>query len=223
MLKSKKSKFIVFTILSIVVLLCFIPLIDNMDYFFGMRRFKSQHIDGDVDLSVDITLELHSDIFSTRYIHYIEFDLTFNESVTDVEVEGIHYRVYHNGAKIYTYISNSYFTAVSVSLGGPDVLYGDNLTFQGSVELNYQLNSNPQNDTMNFNLIFTYDIREQDLNNYKIGKSVIILAYIASFFLLPIILYFTIHPDFYEPSKEEREKSEEYFNYLTKKKQENSN
>ncbi len=221
MLKSKKSKFIVFTILSIVVLLCFIPLIDNMDYFFGMRRFKSQHIDGDVDLSVDITLELHSDIFSTRYIYYIETDLTFNESVTDVEVEGIHYRIYHNGVKIYTY--NGYSTHVVALIRNIDFLYGDNLTFQGSFELNYQLNSNPQNDTMNFNLIFTYDIREQDLNNYKIGKSVIILAYIASFFLLPIILYFTIHPDFYEPSKEEKEKSEEYYNYLAKRKQENSN
>lgn len=223
MLKSRKSKFIVFTILSIVVLLCFIPLIDNMDYFFGMRRFKSQHIDGDVDLSVNITLKLHSDIFLTRYIHYIEFDLTFNESVTDVEVEGIHYRVYHNGAIKIIYSSNSYFTSMSISLGGPDLLYGDILTYQGSIELNYQLNDNPQNDTVNFNLILTYDIKEQDLFNYTIGRSVFNLAYIASFFLLPIILFFTIHPDFYEPSKEEKEKIEKYFNYLTKKKQENSN
>lgn len=223
MLKSRKSKFIVFTILSIVVLLCFIPLIDNMDYFFGMRRFKSQHIDGDVDLSVNITLKLHSDIFLTRYIHYIEFDLTFNESVTDVEVEGIHYRVYHNGAIKINYNSNSYFTSMSISLGGPDLLYGDILTYQGSIELNYQLNDNPQNDTVNFNLILTYDIKEQDLFNYTIGRSVFNLAYIASFFLLPIILFFTIHPDFYEPSKEEKEKIEKYFNYLTKKKQENSN
>ncbi|GAH61404.1 unnamed protein product [marine sediment metagenome] len=147
--------------------------------------------------------------------------MTFNESVTDVEVEGIHYRIYHNGVKIYTY--NGYSTHVAALIRNIDFLYGDNLTFQGSFELNYQLNSNPQNDTVSFNLIFTYDIREQDVQTFKIGKSVIILAYIASFFLLPIILYFTIHPDFYEPSKEEKEKSEEYYNYLAKRKQENSN
>ena len=71
MSKSKKSKFILFTILSIVVLLCFIPLIANLDYFFGMKGVENQHIDGDVDVSVTINVELYSSLFSLSYFYYV--------------------------------------------------------------------------------------------------------------------------------------------------------
>lgn len=98
------------------------------------------------------------------------------------------------------------------------LLYRANLTYQGSIELNYQLNSNPKNDTVNFNIIYTHNIKEQDAYAYANGKSAIYIAYIASYFLLPIILFFTIHPDFLELSKEEKERSEEYLNYLEKRK-----
>jgi hypothetical protein len=71
MSKSKKSKFILFTILSIVVLLCFFPLIANLDYFFGMKGVKNQHIDGDIDVSVTINVELYSSLFSLSYFYYV--------------------------------------------------------------------------------------------------------------------------------------------------------
>jgi hypothetical protein len=214
MLKSNKSKFILFTILSIVVLLCFIPLISNLDYLFGMKGAKkNQHIDGDVDVSVSINVELNTGL---SYFYYVEFDFTFNESVTDVEVEEIQYTFYHNGVSIYNYNGN--YTPNIILSGNIELIYGDNLTYQGSIELNYQLISNPMNDTVNFNTIYTHNIKLQDAYAYPSVKSVIFLAYIASYFLLPIILFFTIHPDFYEPSKEEKERSEEYFNYIEKRK-----
>lgn len=218
MLKSKKSKFVVISILSIVVLLCFIPLIGNLDYFFGMKAVKNQHIDGDVDVSVNINVELRSGIFFTfSYIYYIEFEFTPNGGVTDVEVEGINYNVYHNEVNIYTSTPNV-FASRRI-----DLLYGDNLSCQGSVDLNYQLNSIPQNDTVNFNPIYTHNIREQDAYNYLNVKTGIFIAYLASFFILPVILFFIIHPDFYEPSKGEKEKSEEYLNFLEKEKRRNKN
>lgn len=216
MSKSKKSKFILFTILSIVVLLCFFPLIANLDYFFGMKGVKNQHIDGDIDVSVTINVELYSSLFSLSYFYYVEFDFTFNESVTDVEIEEIQYTVYHNG--VFTYSYNGNYTPNVRVLRNIVLLYGDNLTYQGSIELNYQLISNPKNDTVNFDTIYTHNIKEQDAYAYANGKSAIFIAYIASFFLLPIILFFTIHPDFHEPSKEEKDRSEEYFNYLEKRK-----
>lgn len=221
MLKSKKSKFIVFSILSIIILICCLPLIGNMDYLFGTKRVKNQYIDGDVDVSVNINVELISSLFSPSYFYYIEFDFIFNESITDVEVEGINYQVYHNGRNIYTY-SGNYAPNVILSRN-IGLLYGDNLTYQGSVELNYQLNNNPQNDIVNFNTTYTHNIREQDTYAYTNAKSAIIIAYIASFFLLPIILFYIIHPDFYTPSKEEKERSEEYYDFLAKRRQENNN
>ena len=138
-----------------------------------------------------------------------------------MEVEEIHYTVYRNGVNTYTYNGN--YTPNMIVSQNIDLLYGDNLTCQGSIKLNYQLISNPKNDTVNFNTIYTHNIREQDAYAYANGKSAIFIAYIASFFLLPIILFFTIHPDFHEPSKEEKERSEEYYDFLAKRKQENNN
>ena len=222
MLKSKKSKFFVFSILSIVVLLCFIPLIGNMDYFFGMKAVKNQRIDGDVDVSVNINVELRSGIFFTfSYLYCIESEFTPNGGVTDVEIGEIHYNVYHNELNIYSYNGN--YTPIILASRRINLLYGDNLSCQGSVDLNYQLNSIPQNDTVNFNPIYTHNIREQDAYNYLNVKTGIFMGYLASFFILPVILYFTIHPDFYEPSKEEKDKSEEYLNYLEKEKRRNKN
>jgi len=218
MLKTKKSKFLVFTTLTIAVLLCLIPLIGNLDYLLGLKEIKNQNIDGDVDVSVYLSVELESGFLSpVRYSYYVEFDFTYNASVTAVEIERIYYRIYHNTVNIYTY-NGTYFPNVIV-LRTIDLLFGDNITCQGSVDLNYQLDSNPQNGTVNYNLVYTFSVREQDAYGYISLKNAIFITYIASFFLLPIILYFIIHPDFYEPSKREKEKSDEYFDYLVKRKQ----
>lgn len=223
MFKTKKSKFIVITILAIVGLLCLNPLIENIDYFFGIKEIKNQTIDGDVDVSITMDVELNAGYFTgvIRYSYCVKYDFKHNASVTAVEIERYDYRIYHNTRNIYTYDGpywpNIRHTRVI------ELKYGDNLTYQGSVDFNYQLNSNPHNDTVNYNLVYTLSITEQDAYDYIFLKSTIFLAYIVSFVLLPIILYLIIHPDFYKPSKEEKEKSEEFFDKLEKRNLERRN
>ncbi|MBY9018037.1 MAG: hypothetical protein KGD66_04305 [Candidatus Lokiarchaeota archaeon] len=216
MLKSRKSKFKIFTILSIVGLLCLSPLVYNVRQFFELQAVKNQRIDGDVDVIVNINVKTYPDIS----LYYVIFDFISNETVTDVEVEGIHYDVYQNTNMIYTYNGNYTNYVISRSI---ELHYGDNLTYQGLVELNYQLNSNPQNDTVNFDLIYTHNIRDWDGLPFFVIKNLIYIAYIVSFLIVPIILFFIIHPDWLEPSVEEKEENEEYFKYLEKIKQENTN
>lgn len=218
MLKTKKSKFKVFTILSIAVLVCLFPLATNYDNIFGFKGSEDQTIDGDVDVSVSFKVELDQRQTILGYLYYVEFDFTFNTSVSAVEIERINYRIYHNTKTIYRY-SGNYFPNAYVTRHVA-LLFGDNLTCQGSVDLNYQLNSIPQNATVNYNIVYTHSIRGQDAQGYFISKIVIFIAYIASFFLLPIILYFTIHPEFHEPTKEEKEKTKEYLDYIAKWEQE---
>lgn len=217
MFKTKKSKFIVITILVIVGLLCLNPLISNIDYLFGIKEIKNQTIDGDVDVSVTMNVELNAGYFTgvIRYSYYVEYDFRYNESVTAVEIERFDYRIFHNSRNIYTY-NGPYWPNIRHTRS-IELKYGDNLTYQGSVDFNYQLNSNPQNDTVNYNLVYTLSITEQDAYEYIYLKSCIFIAYIASFFLLPIFLYLIIHPDFLELSKEEKEKSEEFFDNLEKR------
>ena len=43
------------------------------------------------------------------------------------------------------------------------------------------------------------------------------------FFLIPIVLYFIFRPDFYEPSEQEKEEIDQFFDHLTRKKQNDSN
>jgi len=217
MFKTKKSKFIVITILVIVGLLCLYPLIGNIDYFFGIKEIKNQTIDGDVDVSVTMDVKLKAGYFTgvITYSYYVEYDFKYNASVTAVEIKRYDYRIYHNARNIYTY--NGTYWPIIRHTRSIELKYGDNLTYQGSVDFNYQLNSNPQNDTVNYYLVYTLSITEQDAYDYIYLKSTIFLAYIVSFFLLPIILYLIIHPEFYEPSKEEKEKSEEFFDKLEKR------
>jgi len=215
MFKPKKSKFMVFTILSIVVLMCLYPLIGMMDNVFRFNIFKNQTIDGDVDVRVTMNVKLSSGIFGpVEYFYYVGFDFTFNESVTAVEIEGINYQIYQSPGYIYTY-NGTYW---GVSGRRVELTFGDNLTCQGSVDINYQLNSNPQNVTVNYNLVYTHSIREQDAHNFILFENTIIVVYVLSFFLVPIILFFKIHPEFHEPSEKIKEKNEEYLDFLAKMK-----
>ena len=188
-----------------------------MDYAFGFKKIKNQTIDGDVDVSVSMDVTIESGIFSpVKHSYYVIFDFTSNASVTAVEIERVNYQIYQNTNNIYTY--NGSYWPNTIFIRSIELSFGDNLTCQGSVDLNYQLNSNPQNSTVNYNLVYTNSIRIQDVQSIIIFKGAIIIAYTLSYFLLPIILFFTIHPDFYEPSKKEKEKGEEYFDYLAKTK-----
>jgi len=215
MLKTKKSKFIVFTCLSIAVLASFSPLLINYDDFFGLKGTKNQTIDGDVDVSVTMNIELeHSRGDSGWYIYYMEFDFTYNASVTAVEIERISYRIYHNTIIVYSY--NDIYFPNRKYRRGIELFSGDNLTCQGSVDLNYQLNSNPQNDTVNYNLVYNLNIEGQDLQGFFLLKFSLTFAYIVSFVVIPVFLYFTIHPDFYQPSNKEKEESAEFFDKLAK-------
>jgi len=226
MVKSKKSNFIfiVFTILTIVVLLCLNPLIGMMDYFFGFNRIKNQTIDGDVDVNVAMNVELNSGLLDpVAYLYYVEIDFTFNASVTAVEIERIDCEIYQNTINIYSYNGTLLYWPKIISSRSIELSFGDNLTCQGSVDLNYQLNSNPQNGTVNYNLVYTHSIKEQDAHNFMLFENTIIIVYILSFFVLPIILFFIIHPDFHNPSKKEKEKIEGYLDYLAKMKPEENN
>lgn len=219
MFKNKKTKFIVCTILTILVLLSLNPLIGGFDYFFGLKTFKNQTFSGDVDVSITMNIEAKSVylIFAVRYSYDVEFDFTFNAGVTDVEIEKINYRIYQNTRKIYTY-NGPYMPNVRF-ISSTELKFRDNLTCQGSIDLNYQLNGNPQNGTLNYNLVYINSIREQDAQSYIYLKNAIFISYVASFILLPIILFFIIHPDFHQPLKKEEEKNEKYFDYLAKRKQ----
>ncbi len=219
MFKTKKSKFIVITILTIVVLLCLNPLLGMMDYLFRFNIIKNQTIDSDIDVGVTMNVKLSSGIFSpVEYFYYVGFDFTFNASVTDVEIERINYQIYQSTGYIYTY-NGTYW---GISGRRVELIFGDNLTCQGSVDINYKLNSNPQNVTVNYNLVYTHSIREQDAHNFILFENIIIIVYVASFFLLPIVLFFIIHPEFHEPSKKVKQKNEEYLDFLTKMKPKNS-
>ncbi len=221
MIKTKKSKFIVFTILSIVILLCLSPLIGMIDSSYRLTGDKIQTIDGDVNVSVIINVEFNSIYFEmVYYSYYIEFDFTYNTSITAVEIGTVNYRIYHN-TRIKHIYDGPYMSNVAM-LRNVELLFGDNLTCQGSVYLNYQLNNVPQNDTINYNLVYSHSIRKQDANSFAINKAAIFIAYIASFFLIPIILYFIFHPDFYEPSEEEKEEIDQFLDYLAKTKQNES-
>ena len=205
MFKTKESKFIVSTILTIIFLLCLIPVIGMINNSLGINRIKNQTIDGDVDVSVSLNVDLWTYQIPITYVYQVVFDFTFNASVTNVEIERINYIIYLN----FVEILSGNFVALS---------FGDNITCQGSVDINYQLNSNPQNTTVNYNLVYTHSVMRKDAHALIILKYAIIIAYIASFLLLPTILFYTVHPDFHGISKEERKKGEEFHNFLAKMK-----
>jgi len=215
MLKTKKSKFIVFTCLSIAVLASFSPLLINYDDFFGYKWIKNQTIDGVVNVHVTLNVELDTSVqVSVYYRYYMEIDLTYNSSVTVVEIERVNYQIYHNMDIEFSY-NGIYYQNIIITRG-IILLFGDNLTCQGSVDLSYQLNSNPQNDTVNYNLVYNLNIRGEDAQMFFFLKDFLNIVYIASFVVIPVFLFFTMHPEFYEPSNEEKEENAEFFDKVAK-------
>ena len=97
------------------------------------------------------------------------------------------------------------------------------MTLQGSVDLSYQLLSNPMNSSENYNLIYNHDIRGQDVGDYILFRYTIFWLYVTSFFFMPIVLYFVIHPDFREPSDEEKKEYDEFFEKIRKVNREKRN
>lgn len=213
MFKTKKSKFKVITILIIVGLLCLVPVIHMMDYIFGISKVHYQIFDNDVaTMNVEFISYTENRV---QYDYWVGFDIEFNSSVTAVEVERNEFQIYYNAEDVIDSIV-TFDGAFGSSFGGRIVLkFGDNLTCQGSVNISYHLNSIPQNGTVDYNLVYIHTVREYDAYSFMLFESTVIIAYIISFVLLPTILFFIIHPDFHEPSKEEKEENEEYLKHLT--------
>ena len=216
MFKTKKSKFKAITILIIVGLLCLIPVIHMMDYIFGISGDYYQTFDSDIDVRVTMKVEFSSYTENhVQYYYQVGFDIAFNSSVTAVEIESNEFTIYRNTEDVID--SNVYDGSAFGSMfgGWVGLQFGDNLTCQGSVNISYQLNSNPQNGTVDYNFVYTHTIREYEAYSFMLFEGFVIIAYFVSFPLLPIILFFIIHPDFHEPSKEEKEENEAYLKHLT--------
>ncbi len=219
MLKTKKSKFVAITVLTIVGLLFLIPVINTMDYLFGISSNKNQTFDSDVDVTVTINVEYLSYTENlVRYSYEVGFDFAFNSSVTAVNITSIEVVFYRNTEMLGT-LRGIYLYGIDPSyvgsFGTRSVLaFGDNLTCQGYVNMSYQLNSNPQNSTVNYNLVYINNVREYEAYNFNLFQGVVFVAYRVSFVILPLIWFFVIHPDFHESSKEEKEKNEEYLKHL---------
>jgi hypothetical protein len=164
-------------------------------------------------MGVSLNIEVDTSVAIQDYFfYYVDFDLSSNASVTAVEVSRIIYHKYLNSELEDIYNGNynpSYVIARSDRLR-----FNDNLTFQGIIDLNYQIFDNPKNSTVFYSLVYIHDIRGQDVQGYILLKYVIFWTYITSFFFVPFILYFIIHPDFREPSKEEKKEYDEFFDKI---------
>lgn len=222
MFKTNKSKFLVISIITLVTLVGLSPLIFNYDNFFGIRRITDQTIDDDVNVHVSLILEIEAGVAILGYFtYYVAFDLSSNASVTAVEVERINYEIYLNTRRV-DYYNGAYDPSIRV-IRSTILEFEDNMTLQGSIDINYQLNSNPTNKTVFYNLIYTNNVRGEEFQGYILLKYTVFWSYILSFIILPLVLYFIIHPDFRQPSKEEKKEFDEFFDKVREINQEKRN
>ncbi|MFX0076457.1 MAG: hypothetical protein ACFE96_13530 [Candidatus Hermodarchaeota archaeon] len=169
MFKTKKSKFVGFSIIVLVILACLSPLIIHYDSYFGIRHISRQTIINDISTHVSLTIEVDPSIaIQNFFIFHVNFEFFSNSSVTDMEVERINYQIYCNARLEESYHGN--FNPPYIISRGIRLNYGDNTTFQGSLDLNYKLFDNPKNSTLVYDLIYTNNISEQDVLSYILLK-----------------------------------------------------
>ena len=220
--RSNKILFIILTISSIIGLIVLFPLITNLDDLFNFNGEARQIVEGDVDADVNFKINFEGGrwmriegIYITLRVKYI-----YNKSVDSLDVNTLHFDVYHNMGKITSFTSGG---NVNFQLyHSVDLRYRDNITFIGYINLNYTIASNEFNDVLHFNMGYTHNIGDPEAQGYLFGKILLHILYYASYVLVPLILYFIIHPDFGTLEKKEEEKVEDYYDFL-KKERENDN
>ena len=80
----------------------------------------------------------------------------YNESVDSLDINTLHFDVYHNSGKITSFTSGG---NVNFQLyHSVDLRYRDNITFIGDINLNYTIASNEFNEVLHFNMVYTHNI-----------------------------------------------------------------
>ena len=219
MVRTNKILFIIFTVISVIGLIALYPLLYDLDDIVNFNGEAKQIIEGDVN--ADLCFKINFEDGGGMTIEGIRITLgvkyIYNESIDSLDINTIHFDVYHNTEAITSFTSGGYLNFRlyhRVSLR-----YRDNITFIGYIDLNYTLNSNPFNDTLYFNLVYTHNIGDPEAQGYLFGKILVNLLYYASFVIVPLVLYFIIHPDFAILKKKEEEKVEDYYDFLKKKRE----
>ncbi|NHJ21559.1 MAG: hypothetical protein EAX91_11490 [Candidatus Lokiarchaeota archaeon] len=217
--RSNKILFIILTVSSILGLIALFPLLNNLDDLFNFNGEVKQTVEGDVDAEVAFKINFEGGfwmkiegIHITMKVKYI-----YNESVESIDINSLHFDVYHNSGKITSFTSGGY---VNFQLyHSVDLRYRDNITFIGNINLNYTIASIEFNEVLHFNMVYTHNIGDPEAQGYLFTRVLLHILYYASFVLVPLILYFIIHPDFGTLEKKEEEKVGDYYDFLKKERE----
>ena len=215
-IRSNKILFIILTVSSIIGLIVSYPLLNNLDDIVNFNGEAKQLIEGDV--GVDVNFKINFEGGSWMRIEGISITLSvkyiYNESIDSLDVNTLHFDVYDNSGKIASFTSGGFLNFRLYCR--VDLMYRDNITFTGYINLNYTIASNEFNEILHFNMVYTHNIRDPDAQGYLFLKVILYFLYYASFVLVPLILYFIIHPDFAKLKKKEEEKVDDYYDFLKK-------
>ncbi|MFX0012364.1 MAG: hypothetical protein ACFE9R_18775 [Candidatus Hermodarchaeota archaeon] len=221
--RSKKILFIILTVSSIIGLIVSFPLLNNLDDLVNFNGETKQLIEGDVDAEVNFKINFEGGFWMRiEGIHIImRVKYIYNESVDSLDVNTLHFDVYHNSGKITSFTSGG---NINFQLyHSVDLRYRDNITFIGYINLNYTIASTEFNEVLPFNMVYTHNFGDPEAQGYLFGKILLYILYYASFVLVPIILYFIIHPDFGILKKKDEERVEDYYDFLKKKRENDEN
>jgi hypothetical protein len=217
--RTNKTIFIILTVISIIGLIVLFPLLNNLDDLVNFNGEAKQIIEGDVDADVNFKINFEGGrwmriegIYITMSVKY-----TYNESIASLDINTLHFDVYHNMGKITSFTSSGNLNFQLYH--SVDLRYKDNITFIGYINLNYTIASIEFNDVLHFNMVYTHNIGDPEAQGYLFTKILLHILYYASFVLVPLILYFIIHPDFGIIKKKDKEKVEDYYDFLKKERE----
>ena len=195
MLNTPKSKLVFFTIVSIIGLLAISPIIFNLNNLVGFEGRASQKIEREVDFQLDFSLEFLSyHNFEIQGVN-IHFDLmiTYNESVNELYVETVYYKVQHNELILISETPYSGYLGMSRCRSSTlyqdlAIEYGDNVSCEGNIDYSYEFGGVPKNDYIIFDMLYVHDLQREQVNGYLTGKTIGTFVYWASFLVVPLLL-----------------------------------
>ena len=226
-LRLRNYSFVFSTVLAIFFLALAAPAVFNFDEFFGIghirtaREYTADYSDGYGELNMDMSLDI---TLPDRYSYRLTAHLSTGSAVKIVGIRFLNYTVIAKGSPIATNIVYWSPPREQFSYGSSVLLKkGELITWSGSAEVHFISNSIVQNETFDFILGITIPMSTEDIYNMDLIEYVIFFTWIMAFVVVPIILNFTIKPQFNVPLDEETKKKQKKYYDFFKKTEEESN
>ncbi len=223
----RNYSFVFSTVLAIFLLALATPAVFNFDEVFGIghvrtaKEYTADYSDGYGELNMDMSLD---NTQPDRYSYRLTAHLSTGGAVEIVGITFLNYTVIAKGSLIATNIVYWSPPREQFSYGSSVLLKKDErITWSGSAEVKFISNSIVQNETFDFTLEIIIPMSSQDLYNMDLIEYVILFIWLMAFPVVPIILNFTIKPQFNVPLDEETKKKQKKYYDFFKKTEEESN